>query len=1078
MLSPARYAGAFTQQELELIEMLGCTQAEYLQFLSDVRSYSRLRPGEPVAFLPAIAGIGWFGMLAINLAVGVGLTAVAMLMAPKAPKPAGQPNQPRNVEGQSIVDNAGFTPKTGFDGIQNVVELGSTIPVVFAKREIIDDVVYGGVRINTNLLWSEAMSLQGGLMLRALLMIGEAPMPPIDTQQIAIGNNLLNSYVFEKQARNDYGRVTYYYSGDGGRIVESDYVGGRNPGNDEGNSTRYGAADVYSVRKIEDKDWTQDFCQAYRPSTQTTFGLFAPIGNGLTYLVNPRVNAGSVATFVPYNKGQDLYVVCKADPSERARRQKQEARFNSRANVYGSDGSIRQVDEGDTVTYTMSSASDVNTVFTYGSRNQEDGKEYCNDVASAVANRSRQYDDRLVLGELYKLGSAYLVLTSRTEAPYGSTADGTSSTASVTAKFKVVSPGAFMTTSASSKGSTRNPTRNGTNCSHLFRVARASVVTERPCQIVEIGLRSTVGLRFSGLMNFRDSRTYREADGKACDFYDGDDSGGFTGQRYTSGTYTGPETRYSFFRIYYRKAGTLENYRTLSRLYGIRSNTQAAVYNSIRIQFPSEERWEIMLDPVSGWEIRTGLAKGDLEVLDWRMRPRRIYDTECNLRYNGLQVSRSATTFGLQQGISREKRIGDSFPPIDSGNYIDAWGKLAELFCYEEVSASVDSPEHEIAYINQVTENDSVPTYGNLALLGMNIRSSTELSQMQQVSVYITLGLGTTHLFPEILVQVLTNDRWGVGSILSGTQVDAASMDAAAAWTRKRLYFFDGAISERLNVISWATEISRRFLLDFIYQNGVYSLKPMLNFDGPEEITGIFDAGNIVENSFTLTYADPNDRQPPRISVKWRQEAAGTGDAFQRGLFAEVREVSIQEASTPDNAPLEQVDVSAFCTSERHAIDIGKFECRFRRLSTHTISFKVMPSQASLQLATCFKLALSTVASAGPMSGHFDEGGVMTMWGDPLPDGNYPILLWDGADRRDLAEETLTVANGQPTTPHRASVFAVLTPSQTVVETYKVQALSFDEQGLIDVRAMHWPTDAGGVSLIGKDWDAGWRIDK
>ena len=33
------------------------------------------------------------------------------------------------------------------------------------------------------------------------------------------------------------------------------------------------------------------------------------------------------------------------------------------------------------------------------------------------------------------------------------------------------------------------------------------------------------------------------------------------------------------------------------------------------------------------------------------------------------------------------------------------------------------------------------------------------------------------------------------------------------------------------------------------------------------------------------------------------------------------------------------MDLSDFCTSQQHAIDRAKFECRFRRLSTHQVKF-------------------------------------------------------------------------------------------------------------------------------------------
>ncbi|MFN9911427.1 MAG: hypothetical protein ACK53L_02515, partial [Pirellulaceae bacterium] len=94
-------------------------------------------------------------------------------------------------------------------------------------------------------------------------------------------------------------------------------------------------------------------------------------------------------------------------------------------------------------------------------------------------------------------------------------------------------------------------------------------------------------------------------------------------------------------------------------------------------------------------------------------------------------------------------------------------------------------------------------------------------------------------------------------------------------------------------------------------------------FDRPEPITNLYTAGNILEDSFEFVYTDSDQRTPNRVSVKWRQEKAST-DASARGLFPVIREVTVREAGTPVDAPLEAIDLTDFCTSENHAIDVAK----------------------------------------------------------------------------------------------------------------------------------------------------------
>ena len=68
--------------------------------------------------------------------------------------------------------------------------------------------------------------------------------------------------------------------------------------------------------------------------------------------------------------------------------------------------------------------------------------------------------------------------------------------------------------------SVQNSTNNNFNCSNtaqIFRVSRGSFVTEYPCRIAEVGLRSNVGISINGLTNtIEGGYTYANIDGQAC----------------------------------------------------------------------------------------------------------------------------------------------------------------------------------------------------------------------------------------------------------------------------------------------------------------------------------------------------------------------------------------------------------------------------------------------------------------------------------------------------------------------------------------------------------------------------------
>ena len=116
-------------------------------------------------------------------------------------------------------------------------------------------------------------------------------------------------------------------------------------------------------------------------------------------------------------------------------------------------------------------------------------------------------------------------------------------------------------------------------------------------------------------------------------------------------------------------------------------------------------------------------------------------------------------------------------------------------------------------------------------------------------------------------------------------------------------------------------------------------------------IAGMYTSGNILENTLQVNYFDSQDRLDPIVSVRWREERQNTGDDV-RGLFPVIREFTVRRAGVSDDAPLLQVDLSAFCTNKAHATDRAKLECQSKRYITHAVSFKTTPSQTGVQASS------------------------------------------------------------------------------------------------------------------------------
>ncbi len=1069
MLSPNKNRIMFLPQDREIMGITGMSQEQYVFFCRQAILHSKLRPGEPVALEP-------FAIILINLAIGLVLSAASVLLAPKPQVRKAPDVRTRNVDGQTIVRGDQFTAKSGFDTVQNVVEIGSTIPIVYANRQLINGKYYGGIRVNTNLLWSQIYSIGGGQLLRAIFLVGESSNINdkfdgmiVDPEQFAIGNNLLNGYDL---GLSTTGRISIYYNNTGGRITSGNYISGVVSPFDEANSENDGADDVFQVKNANG-GYQPAFCFTSKPSTQTSIGVYGFIGNNLGYRVNPTFRSARQFTVRTDNE-----VNCKDDWQEKANRDKQDTIFPGKSCIYAKNGVPTSgnsvvVNTGEKLSYRLlktCALDDYPSGFLQGGGL---GEATVGDVAGAVAGRQKQYDELINIGQLYKIGSALAICSNRDPQPFLSNADQTPTGGGrdMTAEFTVVRPGAVDFVSLSDADSSSS--RIASSTAHIMRCAIANIVTERGSKMIEIGFRSRLQLSVSGICNFRDTKPYSQIDNEACNNFDEEDADGASPVNFTSGTYTGPELRYSFFRISYRVAASEASFTEVSTIFGARSATGVDVYNYLKLDFTFENRYEIRIEPLSSWEIRTGAAAGQLAVLDYAVQQiQTINEGGVTLQFSGEIIPRSVDSFGVSVFYPKGG-LALAGNREDSPYYVDSYAKIAEAFIYNEVASSANQPETEIVYINNVSSSAIVPKYFASAIVGLNIKSSEEVKNLQQFSAYINQGVGSSSLFSDVLYDLFTNDRYGVGSIMSPRQIDKASFNSAADWNYSRKYFFDGAVTEKQNLRTWGAQRAADFLLDLVIRNGKFALQPVANFEGPETVTQLFTSGNIIDGSFELNYFDAADRIPPRISVKWREERTEPGD-FSKGLFSVVREVIVREEGVENFAPIESIDMSDFATSERHAIDRAKWECRFRRLVTHSIKFKTTPSEASLDIGGIFKLGLETTTFDQPQNGAIAGDGTITSW-PPLVDGSYSVLLWDGASPS-ITETTMLVQDGR--TSFSNSVFCINSGS-TNVQTYKTQSLSFDEDGNIEVEAIHFPTDSNDQSLIvdGFDNDSNWTLE-
>ena len=562
--------------EIELCKTVGITEDEYWYFIELAQAYNGKRPKEYdeipyVVNMPFVGTVVSFlasGTAAANLVLGIILTVVSVLLAPK-------PRAPKTPPSLTTAGQTGpkrFAPQTGFNSVQELARLGEIIPLVFTKQETEvngdSKIYYGGVRINTRLLWSQMLSLGSGQQLKALFMIslGDLASKP-DFAGYAIGDLLLKNYINKKLA--------LYIMTDGGRPQEGPekYSEGTLEPQVDRNGSQF--SDVMSV------DWDQDtgakdtiVSGTRTPNTQTQFGVYSPMPNSMRYRV-------------PYElvlKQKNLKDQNKKDID--TKRRKIKTSFPRYASILKYDGSETNrnsfiAEKNKDIQYTI---GDMDTETEFGEDFDPWGVE---DVKSAIDASREESDDAIQIGESYLIGSALAVCISKSRPIW-------TSKHYQDCVFRVDEPGKIDVRggTAGLKGA-----HKGYQLLTIQKCAIGTISNSKACDVTEIGLKSRV---FKQVTSFPNVNSHPGAVGTNEvneDTTDGvvkrynDDDGNIS-----LGGMSKYLTRYSFFRLQAREAGINDpdaDWNYIDEVpFGIRGNSPQPQYNFIRIGHYSNPRKE------------------------------------------------------------------------------------------------------------------------------------------------------------------------------------------------------------------------------------------------------------------------------------------------------------------------------------------------------------------------------------------------------------------------------------------------------------------------------------------------------
>jgi hypothetical protein len=218
----------------------------------------------------------------------------------------------------------------------------------------------------------------------------------------------------------------------------------------------------------------------------------------------------------------------------------------------------------------------------------------------------------------------------------------------------------------------------------------------------------------------------------------------------------------------------------------------------------------------------------------------------------------------------------------------------------------------------------------------------------------------------DLLLYLLRNS-----SRVPEAQINTASLLAGATFTNANGFWFNGVVSESTNVRDWISDTLRYFLLRQSRSGGKEGLRPLLptNTDGSIKTTAVnweftFTEEHIIPGAFEIAYTPLADRKPFCVMVLWRQQD-------DLGI-AVMRTSEVRYPGTAEEGPFEQHDLSAFCSSEDHAVKVGTYILSKRRHVTHRLQIGVKPDafNPTLTAGDLVRVRLDRIASTGAASRH------------------------------------------------------------------------------------------------------------
>jgi hypothetical protein len=1102
--------------EHQLIDSLGITKEEYLNFVAQQQIYSDPKEGTILDVRNA-PGVAIFLTIIGTILQVIG----SFLLEPEGQRP----------ENRDTV----FAPRSGFNSIQELGKYGDPINLIYTNTDVNSS---GGVRASTSLIWSAVKSYGSSQYVQLLLLLGAGGIGRVDFGRTAFGQTPIRDLV----AQNYW---IYFKENATGFLFGRDLKLGGN-GERDPIEVNAGTGSLYRVSPANTTSNGDGFSNALSPSASNSFGVYGPVPLNVNVLIRNadgnfqrtaneitvqlagwgESSAASINTRI--NVGQQLVVTLAGTGTVANSVVKEEAADQRRAlsSVFDNAGMFKlgsakfsvlsssrgSTDEGPMVVTLQCVESGLSPSTIYGRKNSTGS-------AQAVANLDPDYISlrdgaKILIQEDERTTTSTLtgvIQAAGIETPVGEfdkpevlAADGrifirefykasglvsTPKGLSVSTVTKVrfvfkrdltdVEKGILQDFAAVQRTINIDDSGDDTFFNKaLVKIETASYETISPCNRVDLAIKAKVFRRISGRQ----------------EKYGAEERPGYPVSD------NGIKLRSALFLFKYKTTSDA-TYQYVKGIFVVRRASD--VDNFISLRFNSGE---------------FGVAT----ARHWQFELEPIHDTMAEIKDKNLQVNGRTSFFYLENsGMPVSLEIGNNrklvfvgfieatpsmFPPRNKTpkdtNEWDLFSNTADT----QLQISFDNgPEFSLtAVTEQVVEpfSNFPQLYEDLSLVGFNLYSGRNVQDLRSLSMFVTRGRysrllrtsgivngiswgqpgfeylssaanGYANTAPDIFIDTIIDRNDGIGKYAGDLfSVDIEQLARSKKFCEVNNLFMDGVIAEPTSWRQFWANNATFSLLELTTRDGKETLIPGLPYDPATgqitrniTVTALFNQGNILEDSYKEEFIDyGTSTEDVIVTAIYR-------DNERNGSFPRNNSVDVQLADVDENSAIrETIDFSQFVTRRSQAILLGKFLCQTRRHSRRAIEFKTFPTDSFVTPGGFIYVELAQNQWNNIESGSIGLDGELNLpLAKQVANGTYQVLMYNPNEPSTgtiFRGSVSVVANKASSLASFQKYIFVLGVAIRTKRIFRVTEVAMDEEGEVTIRAIEHPTGEGQQSLI------------